>query len=333
MIRPDCPFGFRVVGPVTEPRRLVDATAAFSAYAACDPRAEPEREGYLSAFRFGRDFGDHLDRVGSPKGYAGACGSPWLWFDIDRKDDLDAAQADARRLVGFALDRYRTLDDDDVLTFFSGAKGFHVGVPLAHGPEPSPSFHATCRRLAEALAKAAGVRIDSGVYDRVRCFRAPNSRHPKTGRHKRPLSHGELMNLTAARVVELAAGPRPFDVPAVGGADPDMAADWRAAADIVGKRQAERAERGGRDAGGRLQRATLDFIRDGATEGERTTRLFRAAANLREFDAPPKLVLALLSEAALDSGLPPAEVERVVGNGIDHTDRQRGTPRAEGGVA
>jgi hypothetical protein len=329
--RNDYPFGFRVVGPVTEARRLVDAAAAFSAHAACDPRSEIDREAYLSAFRFGTAFRDHLQRLGTPKGYAGPCWSPWLWLDIDR-EVLDAALADARKLVGFALERYRKLDDDDILVFFSGGKGYHVGVPLTHNPDPSPLFHRIARRLAEGLGASAGVRIDTSIYDRVKLFRAPNSRHPRSGLHKRRLTHAELMHLSAARVAELARDPAPFDVPVVGELVAEIEADWQEAAECLERDQAARQGRT-HPAGDRLQRETLDFIRDGAAEGERHPRLFRAAANLREFDAPPALVHALLAEAALDCGLPPAEVARQIRCGIEHADRQRGgTGIGEGGA-
>ena len=73
----------------------------------------------------------------------------------------------------------------------------------------------------------------------------------------------------------------------------------------------------------RLNRDTLEFIRAGADDGERHTRLFRAAANLKEFNAPPKLVHALLTEAALDSGLSPSEVRRQIDCGIAHADRSK----------
>ncbi len=85
-------YGFRIVGPCSGERRLVDAAAAFAAYAACDDRAHVEREAYLSAFRFGPDFADHLRRHGTTRGYAGCCWSPWLWFDIDREGDLERAR-------------------------------------------------------------------------------------------------------------------------------------------------------------------------------------------------------------------------------------------------
>jgi hypothetical protein len=87
------------------------------------------------------------------------------------------------------------------------------------------------------------------------------------------------------------------------------------------------------DPSGRLQRATLDFIREGTEDGERHTRLFRAASNLREFGAPEDLIHALLIEAALDSGLLPAKVRRVIRCGIANTDRRGESSGTEGGAA
>ncbi len=52
-------------------------------------------------------------------------------------------------------------------------------------------------------------------------------------------------------------------------------------------------------------------------------RLFRAAANLAEFDGPPALAHALLTEAALDSGLTPSETRCAIDGGLAHARRQR----------
>ncbi len=48
------PYGFRVVGHKTARRRPIRHAAAFAAYAECDPRAEIDREAYLSHFTFDR---------------------------------------------------------------------------------------------------------------------------------------------------------------------------------------------------------------------------------------------------------------------------------------
>lgn len=331
MTRTDCPYGFRMVGPVRGTRRLVNAAAAFAAHAACDPRAEPDRECYLSAFHYGDAFREHLSAHGTTKGYGGLCWAPWLWLDIDRAGDLDLALTDTRRLLGFVLGRYPKLDDDTVLVFFSGAKGCHLGLPLTHNPAPSPDFHRTARRLAEGLAAGAGVTIDTAIYDRVRCFRAPNSRHPKTGLHKRQLSLDEVLHLTAARISEMARGPAPFDVPTVGELIAELETDWQEAAALIGR---EVEGRVGRPHPVRLQRATTDFLRDGAEVGERRPRLFRAAADMAELAAAhgvDALIESLLTEPALDCGVCPADVRRQIGCGIAHARRQHAAG-AEGGA-
>ena len=134
------PYGFRILGNCTNPRRLVDAARALAAYAACDERAELDRESYLSAFQFGAAFRTHLKSTGSTKGYSGEIWTPWLWFDVDR-DDPQAATNDARRLSAACIERYGVVDDD-LFLFFSGSKGYHVGLPTAlWAPQPSIMFH------------------------------------------------------------------------------------------------------------------------------------------------------------------------------------------------
>lgn len=317
MTAADCPLGFRVVGPVSEERRLVDAAAAFAAHCSADPRSQPENECYLSAFNYGADFRTHLTQRGTPKGFNGPCWSPHLWLDIDR-DDLGVALAHARGVANFALFRYSQFGDDDLLYFFSGRRGFHIGIPLTHRPPPGGEFHTICRRLAGWLAAESEVVIDAGVYDKVRLLRAPNSRHPKTALHKRRLTYHELMNLTADRIRELATEPLGFEVPAVTAVPGLLASDWAGAEAALREQQRDRAERP--SGGHRLQRATMEFITAGAPEGERHTRLFRAAGDLRAHGAPRELVHALLAEQALDSGMPPSEVTRTINCGIENSD-------------
>ena len=314
------PYGFRTVGACTETRRTVIWSAAFSGYATLDERAETGREGYLSAFTFGDDFRRHLDGTGSTAGFDGACWSPWLWFDLDR-DNLDVARRDAARLVLSIVERYR-LDDAELLIFFSGSKGFHVGLPMAHWqPEPSARYNRVARRVAEGLAGAAAVAIDTGVFDKVRLFRAPNSRHGKTGLHKLRLSLDELTGLSVAAILDRATKPEAFDVPALQHRreQSEAAADWQTAAEWVTREAEATAQRRAANNGNvKLNRATLEFIRDGVGTGDRHRLLFSAAANLAEFGCSSTLAHALLTEAALDSGLPPNDVHRQIECGLAH---------------
>jgi hypothetical protein len=316
-----CPYGFRIVGATSGRRRLVDATAAFLAYASCDPRAEIDREAYLSAFTFGGEFRAHIEATGSTKDYSGPCGAAYLWWDIDNPEEPERALSDARALAGALLERYRALDDNDLLLFFSGSKGYHIGLPTSlWGPGPSLDFNAIARRFAEGIARLAGATVDGGVYDKVRAFRAPNSWHPKGKLYKRRLNHDELMHLTADRIRALAEKPEPFEVPAPAAASEVAAKDWAGAAAQVRQEAEAKRQRRSTTADGtaRLNKLTLDFIRDGADQGDRHRLLFSAAANLAEFGCPPALAHALLTERALDSGLTPSDVRRQIECGLAH---------------
>jgi hypothetical protein len=318
-------IGFRVVGTAWTRRIVVDHAAAFAGYAACHPKAGIDKEGYLSAFRFTRDFQQYFTANGnSEKDFQGVCWADWLWLDVDR-DDLQCALDDARRLAATILDRFRDLDADDLLAFYSGSKGFHVGVPTSPWrPAPDEHFNLFARRFCGRIAELAGVRIDDGVYTATRLFRAPNTRHPKTGLHKRRLDLDALMNLNLDGIQRLAEKPEPFDLRTPKAASGQAAADWRDAMSWVQQQAEGKAVRRAAALNGSptLNRQTLAFIRDGAEQGDRHRLLYSAAANLAEFRCPPALAHALLTDAALDTGLSPADVRRQIECGLKHGTKQ-----------
>jgi hypothetical protein len=326
------PCGFRVVGGVWGRRRDIDWWLAFRAYANCDPQAQLDREAYLSHFVFGRDFAEHLAREGSEKGYSGRCWTHWLFWDIDRPGDLERAITDARRLAAAILDRYRELDDDDLLIFLSGGKGIHVGIPTAlWKPTPSVCFHETAKRFCLAHADGAGVIVDDTVYSKTKLFRAPNSRHPMRGLYKRRLTRDELMHLKTEAIVELARQPEPFRIPSPTVTSPTATADWLKATGAVDRRTVERRARA--DSGvARLTEFARRFIRENELDvDKRAVSTFRVAAELSEFYLAhgfDSLVHALLTEAALESGLTPSETKRQIECGLAHSRRQR-----EGGAS
>lgn len=312
-------YGFRVVGALSERRRLVEWSAAFAAHCAADPRAEPECESYLSLFTFGDEFRDYLTRTGSTRDYRGPASMPYLTFDLDC-EDLDVALTDARKLAAGLLSAYWRLDDDHALIFFSGRKGFHVSIPMPAGIEPTPDVPAVARFLAERWAAHCGIRIDGGIYDASRCFRSPNSRHPKSGRFKRRIDYGELLNLSAARIVELAGEPLAFDPPANVPDNPGLRHDWEQAAKGVALDRQEKAARYPAGAVAKLAKKTRALIRGEWTPdtGDRHRLLFSAAANLGECHCPESLALELLSEPGFNCSLSAADVQRQIKCGVAH---------------
>ena len=308
----DFRFGFRVIGGRDRDRRLIDWKAAFTAHVTNDERAQTDSESYLSAFQFDATLSQYLKDTGSTRGFSGPTWAAWLWFDIDR-EDIAAALADTRTLVSFVATRFDS-HPDELLIFFSGSKGFHVGLPTGlWAPEPSPDFHTTARAFAEGLAGHAGVVIDTGVYDRVRLFRSPNSRHPKTGLHKRQIGPEELYQITADGILDIARHPRDELLPPEPKSSHAAQDDWLAAMQLAGDVSLSRATV---RQSPRLNAATLRFIREGEFVGDRHRMLFSASANLAELSCPAELAHALLTPAARDSGLTPADIRRQIDCGL-----------------
>ncbi len=199
----------------------------------------------------------------------------------------------------------------------------HLGIPTAlWGPTASADFHAVARQFVETVAAEAGVVVDAGVFDRVRAFRAPNSRHPKSGLHKRFIPCDMLDVITLRGVLDMARTPEPFDVPGTDGVESaDMlVAVWERAARAVAEKAAaaeqRRVEFANGDRGGSVNKLTRAVLNGEVVEGDRHRLGYSAAANLAEVGCSPAAVRALLTEPLLDLGLPPKDVERCIDNGI-----------------
>jgi len=318
------PYAFRVMGGVDNARQLVDYGKALHAYCNADPAARPEIPAYLSAFVYPVEFRRHLETTESTRDYRGLVGVPSIKWDIDREGNIDAALHDTRRLSAFLADRYR-LDADDLLIGFSGNKGFHVELPIGWTIEPSTDANMVCRRFAEHAASEIGVTIDSGVYDKVRPFRAWNTRHPKTGLHKIKVELDDLLVSSAESITRRAVEPIPFDPPTPA-PSPSLLAAWNDAERDVRRRQTERQARRTESADAGLNAVTRQLIVEpiAVEVGERHRRLFSAAANMAELGTIDDLIFAVLTEPGLDTGLPPREVERQIRTGIEYARRQRG---------
>lgn len=269
--------GAYVLGAPTSPRALVRHADLLTAYA--DGAIDDEREAYLSHFVFGAEMTAHYgaNRNGVA-GFAGPCGRRRLVLDIDRADLVDAL-ADARRLVTAIHKRYPEVEGDAPV-YFSGGKGFHVLVELAHNPPPAVGFQRVARTFAEALAARAGVKIDAAIYDVNHIVRLPNTKHPKSGLFKRRIDSEALFLLDVPRILEMAKHPAADGIPTVRTPPPRLAEDWheaeRDAARASEARAAVRRDFG--DADTRAPRYLVDFFRFGVDEGERHQTLFRPAA-------------------------------------------------------
>lgn len=316
MSQPLCDRQFRIVGSAEGGKRiLVDADTANAAYASCNPVCELHKEAYLSCFWYGADMDEHIRTLGSTKGFDGPVWSPFLYFDIDREGDLELAQQHTKRLINWLQDIGAKCD-----VWFSGSKGFCVATPLPHN-KPSAVFNRVCRRMAESIAAYAEIgTIDTAIYAKVQPLRAPNSTHHKTRLHKRRLSRDELFTLTITEIKELAKTPAPYEWRLPTEDDGKPLRGWWGLAERDLPKPPDNPEKThdnvGNGARTALNRATIEFIKNGAAPGKRAKLLYSSAANLAEFNCPPALAIALLTPAASDSGLPPNEIRRQIECGL-----------------
>lgn len=101
----------------------------------------------------------------------------YVWFDFDSKDGGVAALADTKAFVEW-------LGVTDAQIYYSGSKGFHVGVPFSYfGLSPSPDLGTLLHDLAANLKKTYAT-LDTTIYNANRKFRALGSKHPKTKLYK-----------------------------------------------------------------------------------------------------------------------------------------------------
>jgi hypothetical protein len=325
------PLTLRVVGDASNRREIVSNRKAVALYAAADPAVQPELPAFLGAFTYPKAILDHIHATGSTRGYVGPVGVPELRFDID-DEDLEGACRRAFKLARYVGDRYAM-----PTIHFSGAKGFHLSVPTGDTIEPTPENPRIAKVLATKIAEDAGVAIDTGVYDAVRLWRAPNSRHHRTGlfkviiRDPEDLPYLDLFDLRGR-----AARPIPYEVPASPSAPPRLVDDWREATIEVRRRDTERRDRQSSRSGvaATINPLTWTLIKEpesieqgGGGQNDtyqgRHKALFSAAANLMEFGSIEALIHGILFGPGRDTGLKADDVTRQIECGIEHTRRRQ----------
>jgi len=160
---------------------------------------------FTSLYRFGAEYKQLCEETGSVKGAAKLrCYSDYLWFDIDACTLTDALE-DARGLVR----HIEEIDHDltgQLSIYFSGAKGFHIGVPAdLFGWEPSVDLPNVHKSLAKQIA--GDIPIDSTIYEHNRLWRIPNTKNRKSGLFKVPLTIDQLLDWEIDEIKRHASTP------------------------------------------------------------------------------------------------------------------------------
>jgi hypothetical protein len=154
-------------------------------------------EAYTSIYVFDKTILEYFERNNnSVAGYKGVAYCDVVWFDIDDKENPENTLSVVRLFLTQLLNDYG-LSSKYVLKFFSGKKGFHLGIPSGFfgGIKPSESVPQSVKVMTQKLMEGYSC-YDPSVYNITRLFRLPNSKHAETGLYKRAISTEDIFNLS-----------------------------------------------------------------------------------------------------------------------------------------
>ena len=179
-------------------------------------------EAHVSTYNFDKRVLDYIklnaDENGKPSmsGYSGSVGLNYLWFDIDYKEatqveNIGASQVRLKQLLNRLVNDFKVFPNQ-ISIYFSGRKGFHVGLnqKLFGGFFASELLPRKIKVLAEFMTD--GIKnMDMGIYTRVHNLRMPNSLNTGSGLYKIPLTFDEAISMKPEEIIDLAKAPRSID--------------------------------------------------------------------------------------------------------------------------
>jgi hypothetical protein len=164
---------------------------------------------YMSLFMFDKDVLPYVKTNGSIKDYKGKVYADAIWIDVDHEKDIEQARQSTISIVR-RLNAEYGVNPEDLFIYFSGNKGFHIGIlsqmvglsPAA--PVVMPSIKAFVKAVVADIP-----HVDFIIYEPLRIFRVANSKHEKTGLYKIQISFDELTDNSMEEISMIAANPRP----------------------------------------------------------------------------------------------------------------------------
>lgn len=169
---------------------------------------------YMSLFMFDKDILPFIKANKSVKGYGGKVYADAFWIDVDYEANIAEAQESTVQIINRLITDYQ-VDPETLYIYFSGNKGFHLGILsatfglgideplLVTKDKKMPWLLQFAKTLTEGIK-----HIDFKIYEPVRIFRVPNSLHEKTSLYKIQLSFDELRELSMEEITALAKKPR-----------------------------------------------------------------------------------------------------------------------------
>jgi len=345
-IAADNPYALLTIGD-SQPQPVV-YEGAFSAYCRAEPSRDLTKPTRVSAFQYGTELVAHMrSHGGEIGGFRSPAWARWLPVMFSGGDGAEVALKRCRLFVT-ALVR-QNVPAAHLMVFTNGNGSLEVMVAAAYfGAFPRPGFEFVAGYLALFISDwswfcdAGPVQarwprytppegrmdIAPDLYRPLAEIAMPNTRIAGTDRYKVLISAAELASLDHAQIADLAKQPRPFEPPpwlVLPYAHLTQVWKYAISVAICRGQTVDQITIGSRW----ITPATFEFIRCGAEPRECNDRLFQAAMNLLDFRCPLPLLEALLSPVALVSGMPVAQITRVLGNAMAKSKRARVMPMEE----
>lgn len=165
-------------------------------------------ERYMSLFPYDEGIVEYVVLNKTVAGYEGLSYCPVLFFDVDN-ESLITAKESAAVLATKLCNNFR-IRTRELYVYFSGAKGFHIGIhqKLFGNFEGSPHLIDRLKRFVSNFINENKLKdVDMKIYDSKRIFRVSNSLNKKTGLYKIPITYDELTG-PLNNILSLAKNPR-----------------------------------------------------------------------------------------------------------------------------
>lgn len=176
-------------------------------------------EKYISLYIYTSDVLDYIaenivekdgKKYNSILNYDGDVSFSTFYIDIDRKgksqlENLQDALFDTSVLIKKLYFTYE-IPYEDILIYFSGGKGFHIGIKDKSFGLTRSNFRKDTNEIHKILAEKIcypDIKYDTVIYNKTRLFRAPNSKHQESGLYKTQISYELILSGDIEKIIEL----------------------------------------------------------------------------------------------------------------------------------
>ena len=149
---------------------------------------------YMSYYSYDKTMLDHVKQMSSVAGFRGTRHHHKTIIDIDgESSDLKTVTNVAYEIVEY-LTLYHEIKENNIQVWFSGGKGYHIHMPNVFGFESSNHLQEDVSSTFKSFFIRWDGFVDTAPTSSTGLIRAPYSLH-KSGLHKVPISHKELLEL------------------------------------------------------------------------------------------------------------------------------------------